>query len=159
MLLGLLLLIGLLSVGSQGLPGRGVKVCPSPCTCEEEGLLLLVDCSELGLLAVPEDLSPFTSYLDLSMNSISEIEPNAFHNLPFLTELRLDANLITEVPAQVFSGMRSLRHLWLDDNALTEIPASALSDLSSLQAMTLALNRITHISDYAFRNLTNLVVL
>ncbi|KAK1802008.1 hypothetical protein P4O66_022239 [Electrophorus voltai] len=24
---------------------------------------------------------------DLSMNSISEIEPNAFHNLPFLTEL------------------------------------------------------------------------
>uniref|UniRef100_A0A8C1VJK5 Leucine rich repeat containing G protein-coupled receptor 6 n=1 Tax=Cyprinus carpio TaxID=7962 RepID=A0A8C1VJK5_CYPCA len=161
MLVVLLILHAVSCAHSHGSPVAAVpgKQCPSACQCEEDGILLLVDCSEQGLSSVPTDLSPLTSYLDLSMNNISEIQPNAFHNLHFLSELRLDANLIMEVPARTLSGMRSLRHLWLDDNALTEIPVSALNDLSSLQAMTLALNRITHIPDYAFKNLSNLVVL
>uniref|UniRef100_A0A8C1MHC4 Leucine-rich repeat-containing G-protein coupled receptor 6-like n=1 Tax=Cyprinus carpio TaxID=7962 RepID=A0A8C1MHC4_CYPCA len=161
MLVVLLILHAISCAHSHGPPGATVpgKQCPSACQCEEDGILLLVDCSEQGLSSVPTDISPLTSYLDLSMNNISEIQPSAFHNLHFLSELRLDANLIVEVPARTLSGMRSLRHLWLDDNALTEIPVRALNDLSSLQAMTLALNRITHIPDYAFRNLSNLVVL
>lgn len=40
-----------------------VKQCPSACQCEEDGILLLVDCSEQGLSSVPSDLSPLTSYL------------------------------------------------------------------------------------------------
>uniref|UniRef100_A0A7N8WWK0 Leucine rich repeat containing G protein-coupled receptor 6 n=1 Tax=Mastacembelus armatus TaxID=205130 RepID=A0A7N8WWK0_9TELE len=129
-------------------------LCPSPCQCEEDEIFVMVDCSELGLSSVPANLSPLTTYLDLSMNNISEIHPR------FLSpHRRLDANLLSEVPAGAFRGVRSLRHLWLDDNSLTEIPVTALDSLPSLQAMTLALNQITHIPDYAFTNLSALVVL
>uniref|UniRef100_A0A8C0HHD7 Leucine rich repeat containing G protein-coupled receptor 6 n=1 Tax=Chelonoidis abingdonii TaxID=106734 RepID=A0A8C0HHD7_CHEAB len=157
--------------------------CPPQCHCEEDGIMLSVDCSELGLSQVPVSLSPLTAYLDLSMNNISELQPSTFHHLRFLEELRLsgnqlsqipgeafsglyslkilrlDANLISVVPKKSFEGLPSLRHLWLDDNALTEIPVQALNNLPALQAMTLALNLIWHIPDYAFQNLSSLVVL
>uniref|UniRef100_A0A452GMM7 G-protein coupled receptors family 1 profile domain-containing protein n=1 Tax=Gopherus agassizii TaxID=38772 RepID=A0A452GMM7_9SAUR len=157
--------------------------CPPQCHCEEDGIMLSVDCSELGLSQVPVSLSPLTAYLDLSMNNISELQPSTFHHLGFLEELRLsgnqlsqipeeafsglyslkilrlDANLISVVPKKSFEGLPSLRHLWLDDNALTEIPVQALNNLPALQAMTLALNLIWHIPDYAFQNLSSLVVL
>uniref|UniRef100_A0A667GHL9 Leucine rich repeat containing G protein-coupled receptor 5 n=1 Tax=Lynx canadensis TaxID=61383 RepID=A0A667GHL9_LYNCA len=146
-------------------------------------MLLRVDCSDLGLSELPSNLSVFTSYLDLSMNNISQLPPSPLHSLRFLEEfmlqnnhlrqvpagalqnlrslqsLRLDANHISYVPPSCFSGLHSLRHLWLDDNALTEIPVQAFRSLSALQAMTLALNKIHHIPDYAFGNLSSLVVL
>uniref|UniRef100_A0A671U4P1 Leucine rich repeat containing G protein-coupled receptor 6 n=1 Tax=Sparus aurata TaxID=8175 RepID=A0A671U4P1_SPAAU len=161
--------------------GSAAPPCPSPCQCEEDGIFVMVDCSELGLSSVPTNLSPLTTYLDLSMNNISEIQPRVFQchkstsnartwmdshaQKPTLDcviispRRRLDANLLSEVPAGAFRGVRSLRHLWLDDNSLTEIPVTALDSLPSLQAMTLALNQITHIPDYAFTNLSALVVL
>ncbi|XP_053943748.1 leucine-rich repeat-containing G-protein coupled receptor 6 isoform X2 [Cuculus canorus] len=157
--------------------------CPPQCHCEEDGIMLSVDCSELGLSGLPANLSPLTAYLDLSMNNISRLQPRALRHLRFLEELRLsgnqisripgeafsglyslkilrlDANLISVVPEKSFEGLLSLRHLWLDDNALTEIPVQALNHLPALQAMTLALNQIWHIPDYAFQNLSSLVVL
>uniref|UniRef100_A0A674PRM7 Leucine rich repeat containing G protein-coupled receptor 6 n=1 Tax=Takifugu rubripes TaxID=31033 RepID=A0A674PRM7_TAKRU len=114
--------------------------CPSPCQCEQDGIFVMVDCSELGLSSVPTNLKPFDNLI---------ISPCR----------RLDANLLSEVPAWAFRGVSSMRHLWLDDNSLTEIPVAALDSLPSLQAMTLALNKITHIPDYAFTNLSALVVL
>ncbi|XP_047561597.1 leucine-rich repeat-containing G-protein coupled receptor 6 isoform X2 [Lutra lutra] len=169
--------------GGAPQPGPASAACPAPCHCQEDGIMLSADCSELGLSAVPGDLDPLTAYLDLSMNNLTELQPGLFHHLRFLEELRLsgnhlshipgqafsglyslkilrlDANLISLVPERSFEGLSSLRHLWLDDNALTEIPVRALNNLPALQAMTLALNRISHIPDYAFQNLTSLVVL
>uniref|UniRef100_A0A8C4VB27 Leucine rich repeat containing G protein-coupled receptor 6 n=1 Tax=Falco tinnunculus TaxID=100819 RepID=A0A8C4VB27_FALTI len=165
------------------LPSCAAPSCPPHCHCEEDGIMLSVDCSELGLSEVPANLSPLTAYLDLSMNNISWLQPRALRHLRFLEELvgavgralerirlsltptlsfplrRLDANLISVVPEKSFEGLLSLRHLWLDDNALTEIPVQALNHLPALQAMTLALNQIWHIPDYAFQNLSSLVVL
>lgn len=37
--------------------------CPPQCHCEEDGIMLSVDCSELGLSEVPANLSPLTAYL------------------------------------------------------------------------------------------------
>lgn len=34
-----------------------------------------------------DPLFPLSGFRDLSMNNISEIQPNAFHNLHFLSEL------------------------------------------------------------------------
>uniref|UniRef100_A0ABK0L919 Leucine-rich repeat-containing G protein-coupled receptor 6 n=1 Tax=Rattus norvegicus TaxID=10116 RepID=A0ABK0L919_RAT len=176
-------LCALARAGSDPQPGPGRPACPAPCHCQEDGIMLSADCSELGLSEVPADLDPLTAYLDLSMNNLTELQPGLFHHLRFLEELmlqsnqlrgipaealwelpslqslRLDANLISLVPERSFEGLSSLRHLWLDDNALTEIPVRALNNLPALQAMTLALNRIRHIPDYAFQNLTSLVVL
>uniref|UniRef100_A0A7N6FLW0 G-protein coupled receptors family 1 profile domain-containing protein n=1 Tax=Anabas testudineus TaxID=64144 RepID=A0A7N6FLW0_ANATE len=154
MLSALLLLCVAGGVWQSDRQGPAEPVCPSPCQCEEIGIFVMVDCSEMGLSSIPDNVSPLTTYLDLSMNNISEIQPG------FLSPCRrLDANLLSEVPAGAFRGVRSLRHLWLDDNSLTEIPVTALDSLPSLQAMTLALNQITHIPDYAFTNLSALVVL
>ncbi|XP_069084443.1 leucine-rich repeat-containing G-protein coupled receptor 5 isoform X2 [Pleurodeles waltl] len=157
--------------------------CPTPCYCERDGALLRVDCSDRGLSALPHNLSALTSYLDLSMNNITNLPVNALHKLRFLKELMLQNNQLREVPSEVFLGLHSLqslrldanhinilqpncfdglvalRHLWLDDNSLIEIPVQSLKRLSALQAMTLALNKIQHIPDHAFGNLSSLVVL
>lgn len=37
--------------------------CPSPCQCEEDGIFVMVDCSELGLSSIPSNLSLLTTYL------------------------------------------------------------------------------------------------
>lgn len=37
--------------------------CPSPCQCEQDGIFIMVDCSELGLSSVPTNFSPLTTYL------------------------------------------------------------------------------------------------
>uniref|UniRef100_A0A8C8SD08 Leucine rich repeat containing G protein-coupled receptor 6 n=1 Tax=Pelusios castaneus TaxID=367368 RepID=A0A8C8SD08_9SAUR len=164
-------------------PGA-VPSCPPDCHCEEDGIMLSVDCSELGLSQVPVSLSPltalclqakgvgkpssvlfflkslfFSNYRMLQNNQLSRIPAEALRDLPNLQSLRLDANLISVVPEKSFEGLPSLRHLWLDDNALTEIPVQALNNLPALQAMTLALNQIWHIPDYAFQNLSSLIVL
>lgn len=44
-------------------PGPGPAACPAPCHCQEDGIMLSADCSELGLCAVPGDLDPLTAYL------------------------------------------------------------------------------------------------
>ncbi|XP_063096327.1 leucine-rich repeat-containing G-protein coupled receptor 6 isoform X3 [Cavia porcellus] len=140
-------------------PGQGRTTCPAPCHCQEDGIMLSADCSELGLSTVPGDLDPLTAYLMLQNNQLGGIPAEALWELPSLQSLRLDANLISLVPERSFEGLSSLRHLWLDDNALTEIPVRALNNLPALQAMTLALNHISYIPDFAFQNLTSLVVL
>uniref|UniRef100_A0A8C2ZQA3 G-protein coupled receptors family 1 profile domain-containing protein n=1 Tax=Cyclopterus lumpus TaxID=8103 RepID=A0A8C2ZQA3_CYCLU len=139
--------------------GAGRAGCPGRCRCAVDGLLHRVDCSDLGLREVPQNLSVFTSYLDLSMNNLTVLTSGALTDLHFLEELRLDANHISRVPIGCFSGLRSLRHLWLDDNALTEVPTEALMELPALQAMTLALNHIGHVPDRAFSRMGRLVVL
>ncbi|XP_077932416.1 leucine-rich repeat-containing G-protein coupled receptor 5 isoform X3 [Halichoerus grypus] len=183
-LLSLPVLLQLAAVGGSPRPGALLRGCPAHCQCEPDGRMLLrVDCSDLGLSELPANLSVFTSYLDLSMNNISQLPPNPLFSLRFLEEfmlqnnhlrqvptealqnlrslqsLRLDANHISYVPPSCFRGLHSLRHLWLDDNSLTEVPVQAFRSLSALQAMTLALNKIHHIPDYAFGNLSSLVVL
>lgn len=48
---------------TQDKPGQVASLCPYQCQCEEDGMFVMVDCSELGLSSVPTDLSPFTTYL------------------------------------------------------------------------------------------------
>lgn len=49
----------------QALPAEpgAAPACPPQCHCEEDGIMLSVDCSELGLSEVPANLSPLTAYL------------------------------------------------------------------------------------------------
>uniref|UniRef100_A0A8C9TQN2 Leucine rich repeat containing G protein-coupled receptor 5 n=1 Tax=Scleropages formosus TaxID=113540 RepID=A0A8C9TQN2_SCLFO len=155
--------------------------CPSRCHCEADGARLRVDCSDLGLTALPANLSQVPrrlagnglthipegafsglgglKVLMLQNNQLQRVPCEALQNLRNLQSFRLDANHIHSAPPGCFHGLVSLRHLWLDDNALTEVPVQALAELSSLQAMTLALNKIRHIPDHAFANLSSLVVL
>ncbi|XP_010347176.2 leucine-rich repeat-containing G-protein coupled receptor 6 isoform X4 [Saimiri boliviensis] len=140
-------------------PGPGPAACPAPCHCQEDGIMLSADCSELGLSAVPGDLDPLTAYLDLSMNNLTELQPGLFHRLRFLEELRLSGNHLSHIPGQAFSGLYSLKILMLQNNQLGGIPAEALWELPSLQSLHLHNNRIQHLGTHSFEGLHNLETL
>ncbi|KAG7472134.1 hypothetical protein MATL_G00105420 [Megalops atlanticus] len=137
-------------------PAAPTALCPSLCQCEEDGILLLVDCSELGLSAVPSNLSPLTSYLDLSMNNISELQPSAFHNLHFLGELRLSGNHLRDIPGQVFTGLYNLKVLMLQNNQIERLPSEAPWDLPNLLSLRLDANLISEVPEQTFSGLHSL---
>lgn len=154
------LLLALFSCSLQGAstepPAAVLPSCPLLCHCEEDGILPSVDCSELALSAVPADLTPYTAYLDLSMNNISELLPGAFHHLRFLEELRLSGNQLSMIPRDVFSGLYNLKILMLQNNQLSRIPAEALRDLPNLQSLRLDANLISLVPEKSFEGLSSL---
>ncbi|XP_021240855.1 leucine-rich repeat-containing G-protein coupled receptor 5 isoform X3 [Numida meleagris] len=158
LLLLLLLCLPGLRRGARG-GGQRPRGCPAPCRCEQEGMLLRADCSDLGLTAVPANLSAFTSYLDLSMNNITKLPSNPVHNLRFLEELRLAGNGLTYIPKGAFAGLFSLKVLMLQNNQLRQVPTEALQNLRSLQSLHLHNNRIYSLGKKCFDGLHSLETL
>ncbi|NXJ03511.1 LGR5 protein, partial [Odontophorus gujanensis] len=154
----LLLLLLCLPGMRRGVRGGGQRPrgCPVPCRCEQEGMLLRADCSDLGLTAVPANLSAFTSYLDLSMNNITKLPSNPVHNLRFLEELRLAGNGLTYIPKGAFAGLFSLKVLMLQNNQLRQVPTEALQNLRSLQSLRLDANHINYVPPNCFNGLVSL---
>ncbi|KAM6291905.1 leucine-rich repeat-containing G-protein coupled receptor 5 isoform 3-T3 [Porphyrio hochstetteri] len=144
--------------GARG-SGQRPRGCPAPCRCEQEGMLIRADCSDLGLTAVPANLSVFTSYLDLSMNNITKLPSNPVHNLRFLEELRLAGNGLTYIPKGAFAGLFSLKVLMLQNNQLRQVPTEALQNLRSLQSLHLHNNRIYSLGKKCFDGLHSLETL
>ncbi|XP_033888057.3 leucine-rich repeat-containing G-protein coupled receptor 5-like isoform X1 [Acipenser ruthenus] len=149
----LLLLVG---AGGGTEAGKPQRDCPSICHCEEDGMLLRVDCSDLGLTALPANLSVFTSYLDLSMNNITQLPTSALFNLHFLEELRLAGNDLTHIPKGAFSGLFNLKVLMLQNNQLRQVPSEALQNLRNLQSLRLDANHIYSVPHNSFSGLSSL---
>ncbi|KAK9399697.1 leucine-rich repeat-containing G-protein coupled receptor 5 [Crotalus adamanteus] len=149
----------LLFLSLFGLPsglGTRQRSCPAFCHCELDGMLLRVDCADLGLADVPANLSVFTSYLDLSMNNISKLSLNSLHKLRFLEELRLAGNSLTYIPRGAFAGQFRLKVLMLQNNLLSQVPSEALQNLHSLQSLRLDANHISFIPPNCFSGLVSL---
>ncbi|XP_045869407.1 leucine-rich repeat-containing G-protein coupled receptor 5 isoform X2 [Meles meles] len=156
-LLSLPVLLQLAAVGSSPRPGALLRGCPAHCQCEPDGRMLLrVDCSDLGLSELPSNLSVFTSYLDLSMNNISQLPPNPLNSLRFLEELRLAGNALTYIPNGAFAGLYSLKVLMLQNNHLRQVPTEALQNLRSLQSLRLDANHISYVPPSCFSGLHSL---
>ncbi|CAL9703091.1 unnamed protein product [Knipowitschia caucasica] len=130
--------------------------CPSPCQCEEDGIFIMVDCSELGLSAVPANLSPLITYLDLSMNNISEIQPRAFHRLHLLSELRISGNQLRYISGQALQGLHNLKVLMLQNNQLEKLPQDSSWDLPNLLSLRLDANLLSEVPSGAFRGMHSL---
>uniref|UniRef100_A0A3Q2XB57 Leucine rich repeat containing G protein-coupled receptor 6 n=1 Tax=Hippocampus comes TaxID=109280 RepID=A0A3Q2XB57_HIPCM len=126
-------------------------LCPSPCQCEQDTIFIMVDCSELGLPSVPTDISPLTTYLDLSMNNISEIQPRAFHRLHLLTELRISGNQLRYISGHALQGLHNLKVLMLQNNHLERLPHDAPWDLPNLLSLRLDANLLSEVPAGAFR--------
>uniref|UniRef100_A0A8C9E3W0 Leucine rich repeat containing G protein-coupled receptor 5 n=1 Tax=Phocoena sinus TaxID=42100 RepID=A0A8C9E3W0_PHOSS len=160
LLLALPVLLQLAAGGGSPRPGALLRGCPAHCQCEPDGRMLLrVDCSDLGLSELPSNLSVFTSYLDLSMNNISQLPPNPLHGLRFLEELRLAGNALTYIPKGAFAGLYSLKVLMLQNNRLRQVPTEALQNLRSLQSLHLHNNRIHSLGKKCFDGLHSLETL
>uniref|UniRef100_A0A8C8D546 G-protein coupled receptors family 1 profile domain-containing protein n=1 Tax=Oncorhynchus tshawytscha TaxID=74940 RepID=A0A8C8D546_ONCTS len=130
--------------------------CPWLCNCEDDGMLLRVDCVDLGLAELPSTLSVFTSYLDLSMNNLTLLPNRALSNLHFLQELRLAGNYLTDIPEGAFSGLFNLKVLMLQNNHLKQVPSKALENLRNLQSLRLDANQIASVPESSFRGLASL---
>nr|XP_058938387.1 leucine-rich repeat-containing G-protein coupled receptor 5 isoform X2 [Kogia breviceps] len=157
LLLALPVLLQLAAGGGSPRPGALLRGCPAHCQCEPDGRMLLrVDCSDMGLSELPSNLSVFTSYLDLSMNNISQLPPNPLHGLRFLEELRLAGNALTYIPKGAFAGLYSLKVLMLQNNHLRQVPTEALQNLRSLQSLRLDANHISSVPPSCFSGLYSL---
>ncbi|XP_048356896.1 leucine-rich repeat-containing G-protein coupled receptor 5 isoform X1 [Sphaerodactylus townsendi] len=153
-----LLLLGLLGLdpAPASAAGKRQRHCPAACHCEHDGMLVRVDCSDLGLTSVPANLSVFASYLDLSMNNISKLPSSSLNNLRFLEELRLAGNGLTHIPKGAFAGLFSLKVLMLQNNLLHQVPAEALQNLRTLQSLRLDANHISFVPPNCFSGLVSL---
>uniref|UniRef100_A0A7N6BYG6 G-protein coupled receptors family 1 profile domain-containing protein n=1 Tax=Anabas testudineus TaxID=64144 RepID=A0A7N6BYG6_ANATE len=143
-------------VCDRDIPGPAEPVCPSPCQCEEIGIFVMVDCSEMGLSSIPDNVSPLTTYLDLSMNNISEIQPGAFHRLHLLSELRISGNQLRYISGHVLQGLYNLKVLMLQNNQLERLPHDAPWDLPNLLSLRLDANLLSEVPAGAFRGVRSL---
>ncbi|XP_077369693.1 leucine-rich repeat-containing G-protein coupled receptor 6 [Festucalex cinctus] len=125
--------------------GAAAPLCPLPCQCEQDNIFIMVDCSELGLSSVPTNISPLTTYLDLSMNNISEIQPRAFHRLHLLTELRISGNQLRYISGHALQGLRNLKVLMLQNNHLEKLPDDVPWDLPNLLSLRLDANLLSDV--------------
>ena len=95
-------------------------------------------------------------YLELSAESIEELQVGDFAGLTELNDLFLDGNLLETLPDGLFSGLSALQLLWLDDNELEALRAGAFSGLSGLVILDLSDNQLDSVDEQLFAGLTAL---
>ncbi|KAL6459605.1 hypothetical protein MHYP_G00313640 [Metynnis hypsauchen] len=127
-------------------------VCPFRCQCH----LRVVQCSDLGMKNVPEDIAADTTLLDLQNNKISEIRENDFKGLKGLHALILVNNKITIIHAKAFAPLVSLQRLYLSKNLLKDIPANMPK---SLQELRIHENQISKIRKATFSGMAHVIVM
>ncbi|XP_012694978.2 leucine-rich repeat and immunoglobulin-like domain-containing nogo receptor-interacting protein 3a [Clupea harengus] len=174
-LLGLVLQLHVMAVLSQA-PG-----CPLRCDCVPQQKSVL--CSYKRLSTIPDaiptdtrlldlkgnklrwvehgDLSAYTRLeeLDLSENSISVLEPNAFSDMQSLRVLRLRSNQLKLVPMGAFSRLANLTTLDLSDNKIVILLDFTFQDLRSLRNLEVGDNDLVYVSNKAFLGLVGLLEL
>uniref|UniRef100_A0A8C6UAW4 Decorin n=1 Tax=Neogobius melanostomus TaxID=47308 RepID=A0A8C6UAW4_9GOBI len=141
------------SVPDVELPGMpaGPK-CPFRCQCHRR----VIQCSDLGLKAVPEDIPDDTTLLDLQNNKITEIKENDFKNLKGLHALILVNNQITVIHAKALNPLSKLQRLYLSKNMLKDVPANMPK---SLQELRIHENQITKFKKASFQGMSSMVVM
>uniref|UniRef100_A0A8C4RPC8 Leucine rich repeat containing G protein-coupled receptor 5 n=1 Tax=Erpetoichthys calabaricus TaxID=27687 RepID=A0A8C4RPC8_ERPCA len=137
--------------------------CPPRCQCEEDGMRLRVDCSDLGLTTLPANLSVFTSYLKLNQNLQTPAHPShlTFLNLLFFFLFlffyrMLQNNQLRQVPSEALRNLRNLQSLRLDANHIHSVPPNCFDGLVSLRHLWLDDNSLTEVPLQALSSLSSL---
>nr|AGU68292.1 third variable lymphocyte receptor [Eptatretus stoutii] len=129
--------------------------CSTGCTCD--GNKMSVTCN--GLKNVPNDIQKDAKKLDLKYNSLSKLDPTAFHGLKELTYLDLDSNQLQTLPAGVFDQLVELDELYLNRNQLKSLPPKIFDNLSKLKELYLDTNKLQSLPHGVFDKLTELKTL
>lgn len=93
---------------------------------------VLVDRSKTGLTHVPKDLSLETTILDLSQNSISELQTSDILSLSKLRVFIISHNRIQYLDVSVFKFNQELEYLDLSHNKLEKISCHPMLNLKHL---------------------------
>ncbi|NXH49931.1 OPT protein, partial [Dicaeum eximium] len=138
-------------VSPAPIPGQGELWLPSclPCLC----LGSSVYCEDAGLEQVPA-LPPHTAYLYARFNRIGAVRARDFAGLEKLTHIDLSSNSISWADADAFRLLPRLQELLLPQNALRALPELP----RSLVHLDVRLNRIPSagLRPEAFRDLKQL---
>ncbi|XP_028301989.1 asporin [Gouania willdenowi] len=126
--------------------------CPANCRCSPR----VVQCSDQGLISIPEKIPEDTVIIDLQNNDITDIKEGDFKGLSKLYGLFLINNKISKIHPKAFRNMDNLRLLYLSYNLLTEIPANLPPNVIELRFHE---NQINRIQKNAFKGLQKLHVL
>ena len=118
------------------------------CTSSNDGKLgrLIVDCSDIGLNSVPENLPLNVTHLYLDSNNIVNLENGSFGDTVFanLIFLSIRHNRMKEIDTKVFWKMDKLKNLDLYNNSLkywNSLPEFVFSPLSqSLKVLDIRMN-------------------
>ena len=100
--------------------------------------------------------SIYLQEINLSSNSIRELDSNMFCSLKNLTSLDLLYNSISTLKEGIFKGLNNLRELLLSFNKLTTFPEDLFKDLVNLEYLTLNYNKIESMPDKLFLPLVSL---
>ncbi|KAM9444762.1 biglycan b [Clarias gariepinus] len=111
------------------LPSFDIPMCPFGCQCH----LKVVQCSDLALTSVPQNLPADTKLLDLQNNRITELKENDFKGLTNLYALSLVNNLISKVHPKAFAPLKHLQKLYFSRNLLTAVPKNLPPSLVELR--------------------------
>nr|AGU68290.1 third variable lymphocyte receptor [Eptatretus stoutii] len=126
--------------------------CSTGCTCD--GNKMSVTCN--GLKNVPNDIQKDAKKLDLKYNSLSKLDPTAFHGLNKLTYLDLQFNKLQALPEGVFDQLVNLNKLYLQNNKLKSLPPRVFDSLTKLTYLSLYNNQLRSVPDKAFDKLSKL---
>ncbi|XP_056130318.1 asporin [Lampris incognitus] len=126
--------------------------CPAGCQCWPR----VVQCSDQGLISVPEKIPEDTLMIDLQNNDITEIKEDNFKGLNKLYALFLINNKVSHIHPKAFKNLQHLKLLYLSYNLLTSIPTNLPPNILELRFHE---NRINSIQKEAFKGLRHLHVL
>ncbi|KAJ8404658.1 hypothetical protein AAFF_G00335210 [Aldrovandia affinis] len=130
----------------EELPSPNLPSCPFACQCQ----LRVVQCSDLGLTAVPKNIPSDTKLLDLQGNKITELRENDFKGLSNLYALSLVNNKISKVHPRAFIPLSRMQKLYFSHNQLTEVPKNLPPSLVELRIHD---NRIKKVATGTFSGL------
>uniref|UniRef100_A0A1A7XK01 Decorin n=1 Tax=Iconisemion striatum TaxID=60296 RepID=A0A1A7XK01_9TELE len=134
------------------LPEIGGPKCPFRCQCQRR----VIQCSDLGLKTIPDDIPDDSSLLDLQNNKITEIKEKDFKNLKGLQTLILVNNKITTIHPKALTPLIKLERLYLSKNFLKEMPANMPKSLHELRIHE---NEITKIKKASFQGMSQVIVM
>ncbi|KFQ08522.1 Leucine-rich repeat neuronal protein 2, partial [Haliaeetus albicilla] len=116
-----------------------------------------VDCNDLFISAVPEDLPEGTQTLLLQSNNIARLEQSELDYLRNLSELDLSQNSFSDVWDFGLKSMPQLLSLHLEENQLSELPDGSFPGLGNLQELYLNPKQLRRIAPRAFSGLGSLL--
>ncbi|XP_017559871.1 toll-like receptor 22 [Pygocentrus nattereri] len=129
------------------------------CTVQDETFQLKVLCYKMGFFKVPADIPNKVKYLDISFNSISEIQVKDFEDIWNLSHLNSSNNHISNIQDGTSQHFPNLTNLNLAHNRLKKLSGGLLQGLTKLQVLRLDDNAIESIDPHAFNTLSSLKVL
>lgn len=139
--------------------------CPRLCVCEVRPWFSpssvymeaqTVDCNDVGLFSLPDNLPIGTQVLLLQTNNVAKID-KPLDYLKNITEIDLSQNNLSSISDAILGTLPQLLSLHMEENWIQELPDNCLAEVANLQELYINHNLISHIAPMAFQGLSNLV--